>query len=450
MTKRAAIIGGGISGLCTAYLLQNAGIEVTLYEKNNAVGGNIRTEHVDGFLLEHGPNSMLVSRQALDLIGMLGLESEIAASNPVSKNRFILRDGKLVALPSKIVGLVTTKVFSAGAKLRLLAEPFIRGRASESESVADFFRRRLGREIADYAVDPFISGIYAGDPAKLSIKQGFPRLFDLEKNHGSLLRGALFAPKDKNAKLPKGTPRSISFKNGMQTITDKLAEKLGTSIKLNTTVTGITINGPGSFTVTTETGGDDFDAVVISTPFRSAAELVHPFDTGLADRIANIYSPPVTVVFTAFKTAYVGFAPDGFGFLVPALENRRILGTLWTSSAFDGRAPEGLHLFTTFVGGARNADLALQDESAVIEMVIEELQAIMQIDAQPEFTRVKAWSAAIPQYDIGYKTVVDGIRKFEQTHPGIFFCSNFYRGISVADCIKNSFTTSAAITELLE
>src|SRR5215213_10302188 len=236
MNKSVCIIGGGISGLCAAYRLKKQGVEVVLLEKNPTVGGNIKTENFEGFLIEHGPNSTLASEHLFELISELGLTFEIACANRSAKKRYILKNGKLQALPMKIVSLIGNKSFSARAKLRLLKEPFIKSKATTDESISEFFARRLGREIVDYAVDPFISGIFAGNPESLSLKSAFPKLFELEKNYGSLLKGAIFSPKEKKSKVPKNASRTISFKNGMQTLTDKLFDNLGESVRLKTEV----------------------------------------------------------------------------------------------------------------------------------------------------------------------------------------------------------------------
>src|SRR6476620_1140483 len=260
MDKRVCVIGGGISGLCVAYQLQKSGVDVTLFEKGTKVGGNITTEIRDGFLFEHGPNSALASRQLLGLVDELGLTGEIAQTNPNSKKRYIVRDGRLVALPSGIGDFVRGKAFSGKAKLRLLKEPLVRGGSSPDESVASFFERRLGKEVVDYAVDPFISGIYAGDPSQLSVRHAFPKLYDLEKNFGSLLKGALFSKKDKTSRLPKGTPRTLTFKRGMQALSEALAERLGASVRLETGVIDIRKTSDGRYSVLTGSGEETFDA----------------------------------------------------------------------------------------------------------------------------------------------------------------------------------------------
>lgn len=452
MNKRVCIIGGGISGLCTAYRLKKQGVEVTLLEKNPTVGGNIKTETFDGFLLEYGPNSTLISEHLFELISELDLTSEIAYANSTAKKRYVLKTNKLQALPMKIISLIGNQSFSARAKLRLLKEPFIKSKAADDESISEFFARRLGREIVDYAVDPFISGIFAGNPDNLSIKSSFPKLFDLEKNHGSLLKGAIFSPKEKKLKVPKNASRTVSFKTGMQTLTDKLFDNLGEIVRLNIEAFEIKKTENGKYKLRTgdeKINAKSFDAVVVSTPSPVAARLIKSFDDKLSEQLSDIYHPPLAVVFTAFKKENIKFDLDGFGFLIPKLEQRKILGSLWNSVIFANRAPENFHLLTTFIGGARNAELVEKSEDNLIQIALEELNSILGLSGSPVFARVKKWEKAIPQYNIGYEKIVESIENFKRQNAGFFFCSNFYRGISVGDCIKNSAFAAAEVLEFL-
>jgi oxygen-dependent protoporphyrinogen oxidase len=452
MNKSICIIGGGISGLCAAYRLRKEGFEVVLLEKNNSVGGNIRTEKFDGFLIELGPNSTLVSEHLFELISELGLESEIACANSAAKKRYILKNSALQALPMKIASLIGSRSFSAGAKLRLLKEPFIKSKSAGDESISEFFARRLGREIVDYAVDPFISGIFAGNPDNLSLKSSFPKLFEMEKTYGSLLKGAIFSPKEKKSKVPKNVSRTVSFKNGMQTLTDALAGNLGAGVRLNAEVFEIKKTENGKYKLRTsdeKINAETFDSVVISTPSFVASRLVKGLDVELSQQLADVYHPPIAVVFTAFKKENIRFDLDGFGFLIPKLERRKILGSLWNSVIFENRAPENFHLLTTFIGGARNAETVEAGEAGLIKIALEELNSILGLSGAPVFAKVKKWEKAIPQYNIGYEKIVDSIEDFKKRNAGIFFCSNFYRGISVSDCIKNSRLAAAEVIDYL-
>lgn len=434
--KKICIIGGGISGLVSAYLLKQQGFDVTLFDKNETLGGNIQTRKIDGFLIEEGPNSLLKSPRLVDLIKDLELENELLPTKPTAKKRYILQNGKLKALPMSIAKMVFGDFFSLKAKLRLLKEPFIKTKSSGNESVAEFFERRLGSEIVEKAADPFIAGIYAGKPENLSIKSSFPRLYELEQNYGSLLLGSL---RSKTEKADKNFPRSFTFKNGIQTLTDRLAENLGECIKTETEVIGITKLSDGNFLVKTDSSEEVFDSVIISTPAGSCAKLIQSLDKNLSQQLREIYYPPVAMVFFGIKQENIGFDLDGFGFLIPSSERRKILGTLWNSSVFANRSPKGYHLLTTFVGGSRNADVFEQTDEQLFELVFSELKSILDIKEKPNFQHIKRWHKAIPQYNLGYYKIESAIENFEHQNKGIYFCSNFYRGVSVGDCVKNAY-----------
>jgi oxygen-dependent protoporphyrinogen oxidase len=443
--KKIGIIGGGISGLTAAFLLKNKSYNVTLFEKSGCGGGNIQTVEIDGFKIEYAPNSLLKSPRLVDLIKALKLESEVLAANAANKKRYVLQNGKLKSLPMSVAKMATDDYFSLMARLRLLKEPFVRTKSPENESVAEFFERRLGREIVDKAADPFIAGIYAGNPENLSVKAAFPRLYELEKEYGSLLIGSL---RSKAEKADKDFPRTFSFRNGVQTLTDKLAESLGESLRTNTEVTKIEKLSDNKWRVQTDSGEDVFDALIISTPAESAAKLIKNLDEHLSEQLTQIYYPPIAMVFFGVKKETLGKNLDGFGFLVPSSERRRILGTIWNSAVFENRAPDGYHLLTNFVGGARNAELFEKSDEELFEIVFEELKDILGLREKPEFTHIKRWRKAIPQYLLGYERVENGIEQFERNNKEIYFCSNFYKGISVGDCVKNAYKTAAEIEGL--
>jgi len=444
--KKVCVIGGGISGLTAAFLLKNKGFDVALFEKSGAVGGNIQTVEIDGFLIEYAPNSLIKSPRLVDLIKALKLEAEVLTANPTNKKRYVLRGGKLRALPMSIAKMAADGYFSAGAKMRLLREPFIKSKSPDGESVAEFFERRLGREIVERAADPFIAGIYAGNPENLSVKATFPRLYELEKEYGSLLIGSL---RSKPEKADKDFPRSFSFLNGVQTLTDNLGASLGESVESNCGIERIEKTADGKWLVKTDSGEDVFDAVVISTPAEAAANLIKHLDADFSAKLKDVYYPPVALVYFGIKKENVGFNLDGFGFLIPSLEKRKILGTLWNSAVFENRAPEGYHLLTTFIGGARNAEIFEQTDDQLFETVYGELKSILNLREKPDFMHVKRWRKAIPQYNIGYETTEKSIEDFAANNKGVFFCSNFYKGISVGDSVKNAYKTADEIEGFL-
>ena len=440
--RKIGIIGGGISGLVAAFLLKKKGCKIVLFEKSGRVGGNIQTVEIDGFKVEYAPNSLLKSPRLVDLIRELGLDAEVLAANTANKKRYVLRDGKLKSLPMSIAKMAADNYFSAKAKLRLLREPFVKSKSPQGESVAEFFERRLGREIVERAADPFIAGIYAGNPENLSIRAAFPRLYELEKKYGSLLIGSL---REQSEKTDKDFPRTFSFVNGVQTLTDKLAESLSDSVKTNTKVKQIEKLSDGKWLIKTDSDEIIFDALIISTPAESAANLIENLDANLSEQLKQIYYPPVAMVFFGVKKQSLAQDLDGFGFLIPSAEKRKILGTIWNSAVFENRAPDDSHLLTTFVGGARNAELFEKSDEEIFEIVFDELKGILGLRVKPEFTHIKRWRKAIPQYLLGYEGVENGIEEFEDKNKGIHFCSNFYKGISVGDCVKNAYALAEEI-----
>lgn len=454
--RKICIIGGGISGLTTAFLLRKKGFQVTLFEKSNHFGGNIETCRIDGYLIEYAPNSLLKSPRLVDLIRELGLESEVLAADAANKKRYVLQSGKLKSLPMSVAKMAANGFFSWKAKMRLLKEPFVRSTSPENESVAQFFERRLGREIVKKAADPFISGIYAGDPANLSIKAAFPRLYELEKEYGSLLVGSL---RSKLEKPDKDFPRTFSFNDGVQALTHKLAKELMKSVFTGTEITGLEKRADGKFRVLAEPPQSavkmpairqrDFDALIICSPAASAAKLIASISSKLSEQLKSVYYPPVAMVFFGVKKESMDRNLDGFGFLVPSSEGRKILGTIWNSSVFHDRAPDGYHLMTTFVGGSRNADIFAKSDEELFEIVYLELKDILGLNETPAFRHIKRWPKAIPQYELGYDKIQSAIEDFEIDNQGIFFCSNFYKGISVGDCVKNSYSVADSISNYL-
>ncbi|NJM51997.1 MAG: protoporphyrinogen oxidase [Blastocatellia bacterium] len=303
----------------------------------------------------------------------------------------------------------------------------------------------MGREVVEKAADPFIAGIYAGKPEKLSIKSAFPRLYELEKDYGSLLVGALFA---KSEKTDDNLPRSFTFRRGAQTLTAKLAENLGADVQTNSEVLRIGKRTDGKFTIKTSGGETVFDAVILASTAEVCAKVLE--DADLSAKLREIYYPPVAMIFFGVKDENLAQKPDGFGFLIPSSENRKILGTLFNSAVFAKRAPDEFQLLTTFVGGARNAKLFDKSDEELFEIVFTELNEILGIKQKPDFQHIKRWQKAIPQYEIGYDKLETAIENFEQKTPGAFFCSNFYRGISVGDCVKNAYETAENVENFLK
>jgi len=450
------VIGAGISGLASAWWLQRAGYKVTVIEAASRAGGTIGTVRESGYLIETGPNSTL---ETSPLIGQLLDETGIAErrvyANPAAKNRFILRGGALLALPMSPPAFLRTKLFSARAKLGLLREPFVGKSPGDSqETVAQFVRRRLGEEFLDYAINPFVAGVYAGDPDLLSVRGAFPRLFETEQRYGSLIRGQILGARERkrSGDTSKQTAPMLSFADGMQTLTDAVAARLA-DLRLGTRATALSQTADSGWEINAVGGHGDLRlrarSVLVATPASAAAQLVKPLAAGASSAMEQIPYPPVASVASAHARADVAHALDGFGFLVPKKERRRILGTIFSSTLFDNRSPQGMVLLTTFVGGMRQPELAQQDESAIAALVREELESLLGVRAAPQRIWVNRWERAIPQYTIGHLERISAIEEAERESPGLFLRANYRGGISVADCVKSSRAAAERIAQHL-
>lgn len=444
MSKKVIVLGAGISGLAAAFQLQQDGFDVTVLERKSEPGGSMISESSDGYLIDFGPNSGLETTPVIKkMVEQAGLSSEMIYANPSANKRYILRNGNLYPLPMNPPQFFATKLFSWKAKLRLFAEPFI-GKSEDGyyQSISEFVSRRLGKEFLNYAINPFVTGVYAGNPDKLSVKSAFPKLYALEENYGGLIKGMIKGAKErkKRNEESKQSAKMFSFKNGMQTFANGLADKLN-DVRYECEIQGIEKN-VDSITVEFVSNGETIqmkcDALYSTVPAYSASGLFGKFDEKLAGHLNDIYYPPVMVLYLGFEKEFIKQPLDGFGFLIPGKEKKSYLGALWSSVIFNDRAPEGKASFTIFIGGARSPELFDGNESELINKVIGELKETMGISSDPVFIRKKFWEKAIPQYNIGYIEHERYFEKFEKDFPGIFLGGNYRGGISVGDCVKNS------------
>ncbi|MBI1806661.1 MAG: protoporphyrinogen oxidase [Ignavibacteria bacterium] len=441
------IVGAGISGLCVAHWLKQRGFRVIVMEKDSEVGGTMKTLRDNEWLIETGPNSALETTPLFNqLLDELGITNQRLYANEASATRYVVRDGRLLPLPTSPIAFLTSTIWTLNGKLRLLKEPFI-GRAPFEESVADFVRRRLGKEFLDYAINPFVAGVYAGDPEKLSIQSAFPKLYSLESTYGGLMKGAIKSRRERKQRkeFSKDRAKLFSFVDGMQTLPRSLAARLGDSLKLGTTVDHIIPLRAGTYPIYTVSYRHegvqqtvDAAAVVLAAPAYRTASIIRPIDPEMATTLESIYYPPVAEVFLGFKIDQVNQSLDGFGFLVPEIEHRKILGAIWSSTLFPKRAPEGSVALTTFVGGARQPDLVSMDNDQLTMLALEELHSLMGVQSEPVYSRIIRWERAIPQYNLGYYRVLKAMDRFEQNFRGAFLCGNFRGGIAVGDCIMNA------------
>tara|TARA_R110002096_G_scaffold33146_19_gene95922 strand:+ start:709 stop:2082 length:1374 start_codon:yes stop_codon:yes gene_type:complete len=450
-----AVIGGGITGLTAAYRLQQQGKEVTLFEASDRPGGVIRTIREGGFLAECGPNTLLeTSPKISQLVADLGLEERRLDPNPDSDSRYILRGGKPVRMASSPLGFLMSPLFSFGAKLRLILEPFIRRSPAEAEeSLADFVKRRLGQEFLDYAINPFVAGIYAGDPHRLSVKQAFPKLHALEQKYGSLIGGQIRGARQrkKSGAISKDKANKFSFDEGLQVLTDTLCEKLGDSVRLDTPVRGVRCSADGNgVTVIAGEKSESFDSVLLAMPAYRLAELdLAGSEVSLA-LLSEINYPPVSAVVLGFRREEVAHSLNGFGTLNPELEGVSTLGTIFSSSLFPDRAPKGHVTLTTYVGGMRSPDLALKSPEELVELTLEDLRSIYGVTGDPVFRKTFTYQKAIPQYDIGYGRFRELMSQCEEANPGLFLAGHCRDGISLGDSIVSGHDVADRIEEFLK
>jgi len=442
------VIGGGISGLACAYHLQQAGIPVHALEASSRPCGVIATKKKDGFFYELGPQSFLNTEPLAGLINALGLKDQVLHANPRAP-RYILVGGRLVPAPLAPPSLLTTPLFSAGTKWRLVTEILRRTQPpSEDESIAAFVRRKFGDELLDRLVAPFVSGVYAGDAERLSLRASFPKIHEFEAQYGSVLRGAM------KSRPEKGTTRAglCSFRDGMETFPRAIAARLGSSLVLETSVAGLRhgkANGKPWFEVDIARHNHSetlpASAVVIATPTNMASEIL----LGLSDKFASLFSrieyAPVAVVSACYRREQMQHPADGFGFLVPRSEGLRVLGTVFNSALFAGRAPDGMVCFTSFAGGATDPELCKLSDHEITETICGEVARVLGITGKPVATNLHRHARAIPQYNLGHSQIVKSLEALTAAMPGLFLAGNYLAGPSIGACVEQAFRTAEAV-----
>jgi protoporphyrinogen/coproporphyrinogen III oxidase len=438
-----AVLGGGVTGLTAAWRLTAAGHSVRVIDAGARLGGVVRTETIDGWMVETGPTSLIRSRPEIGpILTELGLDGEVVSASPAAANRYLARNGTLVALPtpSDLGALVSTPLLGFGAKLKISSEVTRSPRSRpEDVSVADLVRDHFGGEVLERVVQPFIGGIYAGDAERLSVQHAFPKLWEAERVFGSLVRAGLEGAKKRKGQGLDASPSIISFRRGLQALPEALAARLAPGSAISeASVRSISCSKAGQWKVDWEgpqgAGKGSFDRVIAALPASSLAALAIDGDPALSG-LADIAYPPVASLTLGYARDRVKHPLDGFGALVPATEKRSILGIIFSSSLFPGRAPDGHVALTVFAGGALQPDIARLAPAALIRRVVADLQALLGTQGQPAFVRHTLWPRAIPQYNLGYGVHLDAMAKCEKDHPGLLIGGNVRDGISLADCI---------------
>lgn len=434
--NKIAVIGAGITGLTAAYTLQQSGRSVEVFERKGEPGGAIKTVKTGKWQVEYGPNTLqLKQRRVAEFINQLGLRGEMIIANQEAGKRFIVKNGRLEPLPASILRSLQTPLFSWKGKLRIAGEPFIPRNKNRNESVADFVKRRLGREVLEYAINPFVAGIFANNPKELSLRHAFPVMDSLEQEYGSLIAGAL-AVRFKKRNPDRIPSKLVSFTKGIQQLPAAIVSRLN-SCYFNHEVTTIKRQDDAWYLFGPMGTFGPYSDVVVNIPAYRWDEQLLPLKPEQLQAVSRIEYAPLSVMLLGYKHENVEHALDGFGFLVPEVEKRNILGALFSSTLFPGRAPEGHHLLTVFVGGGRQPELADMESAKLFALVRKELRDLIGVRGEPVFKDHIYWPKSIPKYHIGYDDVLNRLQDVEREHPGLHIGGNFRNGISVPDCILN-------------
>eukprot|EP00257_Ricinus_communis_P027254 XP_025014668.1 protoporphyrinogen oxidase, mitochondrial isoform X4 [Ricinus communis] len=443
--KRVAVVGAGVSGLAAAYKLKSHGLKVTVFEAEERAGGKLRSVNHDGLIWDEGANTMTESEMEVkSLIGNLGIREK--QQFPISQNkRYIVRNGKPILIPTNPIALITSNILSAQSKFQIILEPFLWKKRESSEthnayteeSVGEFFQRHFGKEVVDYLIDPFVAGTSAGDPESLSVCHSFPELWNLEKRFGSIIAGVVQAKlstkrgksqETKGSSVKKKQQRgSFSFFGGMQTLTDTLCKALA----------------------------KDELRLESKAPLCNVKEMKITKNRNIfsLNFLPEVSYMPLSVVITTFKKDNVKSPLEGFGVLVPSKEQQnglKTLGTLFSSMMFPDRAPNDLYLYTTFVGGSRNKELAKASTDDLKQIVTSDLRQLLGAEGEPTFVNHFYWSKAFPLYGRNYDAVLEAIDTMEKDLPGFFYAGNHKGGLSVGKAIASGCKAADLVISYLE
>lgn len=443
LPRRVVVVGGGISGLATAWELRRTArdLKVALLEANQRPGGKAWTHRERGYLLETGPNGFLDNKPStLALCESLEISDQLLRTEVTAANRFVFLGDRLRRLPASPGEFLASDILSWRGKLRTLAERLIPAKkGDQDESVRDFGYRRFGKEATDVLLDAVVTGIHAGDYEKLSLPACFPLLAEWEKTHGSLIRaqGQLAKQRRKarektSAPLPRGSSL-VAPRGGMRTLSESLAAKMADSVRLGVEVTKIERRAEG-WLVRASSDQWPADALVLACPAHAQADLLQSVDENLANEVGGIPYTSAIVVSLGYAVADLPKYPNGFGYLAPQHLHRPVLGVQWSSSILPGQAPNDCFQFRAILGGWRRRDVLSWDDETLIQLAREDLRVTMNISAEPKFTWLHRWEKAIPQYHLGHHDRLQRIEQRLTNHPGLFLTGNAYQGIAINDC----------------
>ena len=433
-SNTVAVLGGGISGLSTAWYLKKKGFEVTLFEAAKETGGVIKSEVNKHSVFDFGPNTIRDKTGAVsEMIAELGLEDEVLSMSEGSKNRFIVRNGELKNIKQNPISFLFSDVLSRKGKKELFSEPFKKVLKSDTdESIGSFLERRIGKEAVHYLADPFFSGIYAGNIYSMSKQKLIGKLTDFEQEYGSISKGFLKSRKEKRS----FKPRVISFKKGVQQLTDELSDRLQDSIHYEE-IEAVHILENG-FKLNTVQKEYNFDNVVCCLPSYVLKEVLKTGHQELKGCLSEIIYSPMLSTQLVYKKEYLNLPENGFGFLVPRKENTRVLGAIWKSNIFPEQTEDEYVHVNLMTGGSHDLKVTDQDIREIEKEVIEEFSAIMNVKAGAEMVSSKLWENAIPQFHVGYASIDSEIDKFQEVNTGFYIGGNYRWGVSVSDCVDRA------------
>lgn len=446
---QALVVGGGISGLACAYALQRDGVDVLLVEASERPGGVINSPRRDGYLLELGPQSFSGTSQLRQLCAELGIAGQLVEA-PARAPRYVLVNGQLQAVPMNPPAFFTSSLINGSTKWALVRDIIGKSVPPEAdESVASFVRRKFSDQLLERLVGPFVSGVYAGDSEKISIRSAFPQLYEAEKATGSIVRGMMRLAK--NNKGPRERATLNTFREGNETLPRALANKLGTKLLTKTAAANLYRENNGAFHISLEGSNSDSvsaKSVIFATPTDMTGKLLAQLDTSFEPLLTSVEYAAVAVVSLGYSKKDLGHSLEGFGFLVPRSAGLRSLGTVWNSSLFPDRAPEGHALLTTFVGGAMDPAAAKLRSEELSGIVHREISPLLSIKSAPSFCKVTVWPRALPQYNLGYANRLASINENLARFPGIFLTGNYLRGPAIGACVEQALAVAQQVVAL--
>jgi protoporphyrinogen/coproporphyrinogen III oxidase len=462
--SRIVVIGGGISGLAAAHRLLELSptAQVTLVEASSRLGGTIRTDERDGFLLERGPDSFISEKpEAVALAKRLGLESRLMETNAKYRRSFIVRNGRLrpvpegfqLMAPSRIWPFLTTDIFSFGGKVRMAADLILPRRTTNGvsdESLSSFVRRRLGREALERMAQPMVGGIYTADPETLSLRATLPRFLDMEREHRSLILAMLRKVRSQSGTSGARYSLFLSFDRGMEVLVQALTKAIaGCKVQLNTRVAAVEKHR-GWKIKTDKDEVIEADAICLAVPAYVAAELLSNVNQSIADKLNNIKYASTATINLAYRRAAIQHPLDGFGFVVPFIEKQSLIACSFSSVKFAGRAPDDHVLLRAFVGGALQSEMFELDNAAMLARVEKDLNELLGITEPPLFTEVSKWKNSMPQYEVGHLDRIEAIETKLAQLPNLTLAGNAYHGAGIPDCIRSGETAAENIISSLK